>query len=663
MASIILGVVAFIIVTASTIIFYKARASQVPDVVAQDRPTLDSTFHEFKNEIADLAKDNGSILTSDINYEIISKNRKLINDSIADAYHGVPAARDVVIGLARNFAERRFRDKAEIMEMINFEDYEFLDSYWIWELLLYRLSKIHGQYVIPYLEETYHITELKEKPKYKEVNGEQVQNGTFHIREFDSTMLREIFMLEVIPRMSAEGELFTYYEVIDILATYYQSRLIGLELLDTLEQQKFDGMNMGASGSIRYMIDGKLDTPYRVTNSLWLQIDAKWVLFSFFDFKTVEKMRKIISQLVSYGSTPPMTEKSPSKVTDGVDKSRRVAIRPGAGETWFYSQRNFVLTVLDMKSLLDKPYAKNWELPATLIKFLIEAEETLPFTGKQNTGKTTAMKAAFEFIEDKNIRVLEMSFELQLRELYPWKNTFTVKPTDYISSANLQDLLKKTDSWVSGVGEVAEDIVAARMIQFCIVGSAFTLFSHHGKDDEGLIDGLTNSLVSSGEYKDHDIALRTILEVIHHNIHYDFTEKKERILAYISQIIKEDTLQPYPEIESLLEKARMILYGCKDPDLQAERLSEVFLAYTMLTREFYSRTTDRAHYKSRRILEYDTKAGMYITKEWYTPDVMERMLHNLDDIKREQFIQFYVDNWVDKKYLQKAEVRRDVWNG
>ena len=115
MASIILGVVAFIIVTASTIIFYKARASQVPDVVAQDRPTLDSTFHEFKNEIADLAKDNGSILTSDINYEIISKNRKLINDSIADAYHGVPAARDVVIGLARNFAERRFRDKAEIM--------------------------------------------------------------------------------------------------------------------------------------------------------------------------------------------------------------------------------------------------------------------------------------------------------------------------------------------------------------------------------------------------------------------------------------------------------------------------------------------------------------------------------------------------------------------
>ena len=124
------------------------------------------------------------------------------------------------------------------------------------------------------------------------------------------------------------------------------------------------------------------------------------------------------------------------------------------------------------------------------------------------------MKAAIEYTQPCNIRILEMSFELALREIYSDRDVFTVKPTDYVTSSQLQDLLKKTDGYMSMVGEVAEDIVAARMIQFCLIASAFTMFSHHGKDDAGLINGLTNSLVASGEYKNHEVARSTVLDAI-----------------------------------------------------------------------------------------------------------------------------------------------------
>lgn len=635
--------------------FYKIRSNQVSDSIDYRRVTLDSTFQEFKNEVAELSRDNGSVLVSDINYEVIAKNRKLINDSLTDAYFGIPAARDVVIGLARNYVEKKFPDKKSIRDMIDFEDYEFLDAIWIWEILIYKLMKKHDKYVIQYLEETYHISELKHKVIYKWVNGEKVIDREYNIREFDATDLRNIFFKEVALQRNEEGDILSYVECVDILAKYYQSVLIGLEMMDTIEQLKVDGFNLGASGSIRYTIDGKTNVPYRNTNSLWIQIDAKWVMFSFIDFKTVEKMRKIENQLVAYGTAPPMTESNPSKVTDGVDGSRRVSIRPGAGESWFYSQRNFITGGLRLRSLLEKPYVKNCELPIKLIEFLMKAEQTTAFTGPQNTGKTTLMKGAFEAIEDKNIRVLEMSFELALRELYPWKNTFTVKPTDYISSANLQDLLKKTDSWVSGVGEVAEDIVAARMIQFCLIASAFTIFSHHGLNDTDLVMGLANSLVASGEYHDHNVAISTVLSVIHNNVHLTFTENKERVVEYISQIIKLDELEPYPEITKLLDEAKVILNNTtKSDDVKASQLAQVMLAYTMLTREYYTRTTDRVRFESRKIIVYDPDTKSYQTNEWYTDEQMKEMLYKLNEKDREEFIKFYVDNWIDKKYLREG---------
>ena len=219
-----------------------------------------------------------------------------------------------------------------------------------------------------------------------------------------------------------------------------------------------------------------------------------------------------------------------------------------------------------------------------------------------------------------------------------------MKPTDYVTSSQLQDLLKKTDGWMSMVGEVAEDIVAARMIQFCLIASAFTIFSHHGLDDWGLINGLTNSLVASGEYHDHSVAMSTVLDVIKNNVHLTFTSNKERVIEYISQIIKLSELSSYPELDDLMKQAKTAL-SIKDEKQAAKELSQIMLAQTMLTREFYTRTTDRVKFTSRKIIVYNPVTKAYEPNEWYTPDAMERILKKLDSEDRAGFIQFYKENW------------------
>ena len=58
-----------------------------------------------------------------------------------------------------------------------------------------------------------------------------------------------------------------------------------------------------------------------------------------------------------------------------------------------------------------------------------------------------------------------MAPEMYLREIYPQRNILSVQETPTVTAAELQDALKKSDAALSIVGEVATDIIAARMIQ------------------------------------------------------------------------------------------------------------------------------------------------------------------------------------------------------
>lgn len=613
-------------------IFYHMRRKERPDLEVYSRKTIDGVIKTIKDEIAERTKEDEVILATDVNYEAIIRSKRRLRSSLDKAVHGITDDRKIVISLISDILTREFPNRDTTMDIMDFDNPVALDSEMKFILIVQRLRNKNITDAIGWIDKEYHISDIKQSLLDPSVD---------RIREFDYITLDKVFT-DLMTLEDGETDVIEYEEIINAFSIFFFSKVLGFGALDVLMHLKCDGIEFGTSGSIRYAIDGNFDIPYKTTNSVWVQINARWALFSFIDFYTVNEMQRVANQLVSWGKSAPMTEKSPSKVTDGWDGSRRVTIRPPAAESWCIFIRNFTLSIYKMEQLLDKPYLTNWELPQQLMYFLMKGQRTAAFTGQQNTGKTTIMKSAIEYVELINIRVLEMSFELSLRETYPNKNIETVKPTAHITAGELQDLLKKTDGYLSMVGEVAEDTVAARMLQFCLIGSAFTMFSHHAKDDFGLITGLRNSLVSSGEYNDIAVAESLVLDAIKHNVHMDFNNNNQRIIGYISYISKENELSAYPTLEEYLGSAKRALSG-DGGEVSEDAKATVALA--MLQREYYTRTTDRVKFKSRKIMEYDEKTSAYVPREFYPPEVVRDMLVKMDYADQQAFMAFYRKYW------------------
>lgn len=637
MVQIVLGLITLAALAGGTLIFYRMRKSERPDLDYVERVTLESLLSVVKRDMAELIKDDDLMITNDIHFEAISRNKRRIEVALTECIHGIAGAKKIVIAQIREIIERELPKERDVYDVINFNEMDFLEPYIKWEVLVYKLKKrIPDGKVMHYLDSEYKFSQERMIVD-PEATGALDDSHMVKRRLVDELVIDQVFRKEIT-------EPLTYNEMLDIISIIIFTMYKGVGKVDTLKALDIDGFHYGTSGSIRYKIEGRFDAPYRSTNSVWVQINTQWVHFSFIDFYKENEMKRITNQLVSWGTTAPMTEKSPTKVNDDAEGNRVTAIRPPSGEDWAVFVRKFTSGIYKVPLLLNKrtpdlineltgevirpgqEIMHNWELPNKLIYFLMQAEQTTAFTGQQNTGKTSMMKASIEYTNQINIRVLEMSFELALREIYSHRDVFTVKPTDYITSSQLQDILKKTDGYMSMVGEVAEDIVAARMIQFCLIASAFTMFSHHGKDDYGLINGLTNSLVASGEYKDHVVAMSTVLDAIKNNVHLDFC-RGQRVISYISEIVKLDEIAPYPDLKK-----------CKD-------IVEAIEQLTAIQREYYTRTTDRVKFESRKIIVFDEDTMTYKPNQWYTPETFKRMLNNMRPEVRKEFIAFYEENW------------------
>lgn len=613
MVQIILTLVTVLVLGVVTFLIYRARKNERPSVEYTQRVTVEALGELVSQELSELVRDDDLVLTSDKHFEALSYKKRTLAKALDECIYGVEKSKNVVLSHIRYIIERELPTEQDCLEVVDFNDLFYIDPNIQWEVLIYVVKKKHKSDCMNYLCNKYNLAEERDVPN-------EITGGTNRRYLFDAN-----FMVEVLEK-EMKGQKLDYNDMLNVITILVYRSRYGFGVVDTLRGLDIDGFNFGTSGSVRYVIDGMYNVPYRTTNSIWVQLRAKWIHFSFLDFGKEEEMKRIINQLVSWGTTAPMTEKVPYKVNDAYDGARVTAIRPPAGECWACFIRKFSSGLYVKERLLNKPTVHNWELASDLIYYLMRSEQTVPFTGQQNTGKTSMMKAAMADITMVNIRILEMSFELAIRELYPWKNVITVKPTDYVSSSQLQDLLKKTDGYLSMVGEVAEDIVAARMIQFCLIASAFTIFSHHAKTDADLINGLANSLVACGEYENHDVAMSTVLDAIKHNVHLDFI-KGERVIEHISEIVKLNEIEPYPELS-------------KSGDV-VEALDQL----ASLQREYYTRSTDRVRFTSREIIKFNSETMTYEAKEGYTPEMLRSICNKLKGEDRRNFIEWYKKNW------------------
>ena len=432
-------------------------------------------------------------------------------------------------------------------------------------------------------------------------------------------------------------------EKIDVLAILVYQLYKGFGIVDTLREMDINGFNMGTSGSILSNLNKQKAGIMKATNAVWLYYQGKYIHLRFMNFGTEDELKRIIQLLVRWGNPGPLTAKRGYMVNTMYDKSRILALRPPASEYWAVFVRKFSLSDVSPQALIVKPYTHRGDLPMQLIEFLMRGQVTCGVTGRQGSGKTTLMSSIIRFIDPRyTIRVLEMAPELYLRELYPTRNILSVQETTTVTAAELQDALKKSDAAVSIVGEVATDVIAARMIQMGQVASIFTIFSHHANTSRDLVFALRNSLVNAGGFSNMSTAERQVIDVVKCDIHLDYTPDGKRYIERISEIVPLAEGVPYPELDK----------------------TDLDYSKAVLEREYYERSTDRVSFYTHDILKYDLNTHTYYVADRFSPALESKMRMVMHPEVREAYDKFIFANWGPRKpsgdFTERDEVAEAV---
>jgi pilus assembly protein CpaF len=292
-----------------------------------------------------------------------------------------------------------------------------------------------------------------------------------------------------------------------IVAQRIYQQILGFGVIDEIREMNIDGVSGGISGVAH--------------DSVWVFYRGKSLHFSHLTFGSMEELKRVCQNIYKYNYPGQLSERNGYKVNQMADGSRVVVVRPPFAESWAFFVRKFDVPKATLEQLLLGVEAS---FITELLSFLVKGARVTAITGAQGSGKTTLLMALVAHIDPTfNIRVQEMSFELNLRAIYPNRNILSFRETDDISGQQGLDIQKKTDGTVNIIGEVASDPVAAWMIQAAQVASLFTLFTHHAKTFDDLVFALRNSLLKTGVFADEAVAEQQVTAVLHFNVHMNRT--------------------------------------------------------------------------------------------------------------------------------------------
>lgn len=327
------------------------------------------------------------------------------------------------------------------------------------------------------------------------------------------------------------------YEISDddklnILVQRVYSGYKGLGVIDDLRDMKIEGVSGGVSGA-----DGEF-------NNVWMFLKGKTYHLDFLDFENVKELERISLNIYRYGNPGQLSKAKGYIVNEMKDHSRVVVVRPPFAESFAFFVRKFdTLEHKDIKEIITQDGAN---IVIEILSWLIKGCRVCGITGAQGCGKTTLLMSLIGMINPSyNLRVQEMSFELNLRQEYPDRNILSFRETDYVSGQEGLDVQKKTDGTVNILGEVASNAVAAWMIQMSQVGSMFTLFTHHAKTTDNLIKYMRNSMLSCGIFNNENVATAQVVEAINFDIHLEKDIYGKRYIERITEIIPLDSEGAY----------------------------------------------------------------------------------------------------------------------
>ena len=637
------------------------------DIITEDTLTQEVVLDKVVKRLSDLMKEDTFTGKDDIEFQAIYKRRLRLEKAMTNCVFGIDKDVIIVKELIVSVLQEMFPTLESLLLVFPLNSFA-VDPWWMFEILMERLYPTYKKNALAYVIKKYHW----DQTRYN------IEDGTVPSYNVSLRDLQEAYDNEVTTPCD-------FREALSVVATILFAQFKGMGVIGTLRAQNIDGYNFGTSGSIMNvnLDDDGLD--WRADRSVWVYFQGKYIHFQFLRFGSEEEVRRVVQLTARYNNPGPLTEKRGYLVNTMYDKSRVLAMRPPVAEYWACFVRKFVLSSHTLEALIDpviknpatgeidcttipiraeylslsdeeilskldnlppdaivdrelnviklpKHLYTNAQLPQQMIKLLMRGQVTTAFTGRQGSGKTTMMVASISQVDARfNIRVLEMAPEMYLREIYPQRNILSAAETRTVTAAEIQDAFKKSDSALSIVGEVATDIIAARMIQMGQVASIFTIFSHHANRSVDLVHALTNSVVSaSGGTATPATVEPQVIDVVKCDVHLDYDVEGHRYIERVTEIIGLDSV-PYPDRN------------------KGESLEEYKIR---LDKEYYTRRTDRKTFDTQDVLRFNTHTFTYdVARDengnpvFFSPQLTKHIFSRLPVDEVDKWKEWVLENW------------------
>lgn len=548
---------------------------------------------------------------SEEEYNRRKARRRELQKALRSCMHGdLSAKRYVKLYMKDLLLQTYGLDEGNADKVIPFGHANRLTSQDCFDILLYTFKKDYGQDAFNEMVSKYNLDTLHRLPdgsKGYKVTEEQI---------------RSIY--------SAEQPRLSFQDKVEIIVQRAYQIYKGLGVIDELRDQNIDGVNGGTSGMPPDVVQTTDFLEYtKQQHFLPQSYDAVWSFYrgkslhlEFLSFGSEKELKRVCQNIYGFGNPGQLNESKGYIINDMADGSRVVVVRPKMAESWAFFVRKFNDSLVELEQQIKDEGAP---LAIEMLEFLILGHQVTAITGRQGSGKTTLLKALIKYIDAKNIRIQETSFEIWARKMYPGKNILSFRETPSVSGQDGLDVQKKTDGAVNIVGEAATHSVVSYVIQAAQVASEYTLFTHHGKTLPNLISALRNSLVASGAFSNEKIAEVQVVEALGFNVHLVLRAGK-RYIERITEIIPADSQYEYPQ-------------EYKNQETPMEKLD----AFMDTMSEYFGRMTDRRAYSYTDIIVWE--AGEYVAKQPISSRKREEMLKNMDKDEGERFEAFIEQYW------------------
>jgi pilus assembly protein CpaF len=386
--------------------------------------------------------------------------------------------------------------------------------------------------------------------------AKQNENGTYY--EISAGDIEKAYM--------SKAKTLNYIDKLELVTQRIYQETYGFSVADELRDMNIDGISGGVSGvstqQYNYMEEvyrGGGMQKSRTYDNLWIFFHGKAIHLSFLSFGTQSELIRVCKNLYRYDNVGHLTSSNGYKLTYLYDGSRVVVVRPKLTANWAFFIRKFESTKhMRLKDLL---IDQGSDMAAGLIRWMVKGCLNIILSGDQNSGKTTALKAMMQFIDQRYpIRTTEQEFELWLNNAYPHLNVVCFRSSDEVNMIESINIQKKTDAAIMILGEVASAELANAFITLTQAGTKATMCTCHCVSTQDMVDYFRNAALSSGTFSNEMIAEEQVANAIHIDIHWEKSGDGHRYISHITEIIpfpRED-IWPADQMECIVECLKRI---------------------------------------------------------------------------------------------------------